>query len=73
MKTGDLVRVLRVPDSVSDSAEFRTRSTLERCVGRIFPIMGFNDVGVIEVQIGEILGKPRIWKASGSSLIALNP
>ena len=47
MKEGDLVRVIRVPAMAQDSERFKTRSTLEQCVGRIFPIMGFNDVGII--------------------------
>ena len=57
MKTGHLIRVLRVPESVSDSAEFNTRSILERCVGRVFPVMGFNELGMIELHVGEIVGK----------------
>ena len=58
MEIGDLIRVLRVPDSVNDSTGFATRSTLERCVGRVFPIVSFNDLRMIELEIGELLGKP---------------
>ena len=58
MKPGDPVRVVRVPDSVQDSERFKTRSILERCVGRIFPIIGFNKYGLIQIDIGEVVNKP---------------
>ncbi len=56
MKEGDLIRVVKVPDDVQDSEEFKTRSTLERCVGRIFPIMGFQE-GFIQIDVGELSGR----------------
>lgn len=69
MKKGNLVRVIRVPDTVQDSESFKTRSTLERCVGHIFPIMGFNEHGMIQIDIGEVVGKPSylesIWIEPG--------
>ena len=69
MKTGDLIRVLRVRDSVTDSPEFATRSTLQHCVGRVFPIMGFNALGMIELHVGGVAGKPSymesIWIEPG--------
>ena len=40
MKEGDLIRVVKLPDAGQDSEEFKTRSTLERCVAG-FRIMGF--------------------------------
>ena len=58
MKEGDLIRVIRVPEGVRDSDEFKTRSTLEHCIGRVFPIMGFNEYGMIQIDVGEIVGKP---------------
>jgi prephenate dehydrogenase len=58
IKQGDLVRVLRVPESVADSGRFETGSTLQRCVGRVFPVMGFNDYGMIQINVGEVVGKP---------------
>ena len=57
MKTGDMIRVLRVPDSVTDSPEFATRSTLQQCVGRVFPIMGLNELGMLELHVGAVVGK----------------
>jgi len=58
LKQGDLVRILRVPDIVQESEGFKTRSTLERCVGRVFPIIAFNEYGMIQIDVGEVVGKP---------------
>jgi hypothetical protein len=57
MKEGDWIRVVKVPDCVQDSEDFKTRSTLERCIGREFPIMGFRE-GFIQIDVGEVVGKP---------------
>jgi hypothetical protein len=57
MKEGDLIRVDKVPDSVQDSREFKSRSTLQRCVGRVFPIMGFQQ-DLMQIDVGEIAGRP---------------
>ena len=57
MKKGDLIRVVKVPNSVEDSEGFKTRSTLEGCVGRVFPVMGFN-AGLIQIDVGEVVGRP---------------
>jgi len=57
MNAGDLVRIIRVPDGVQDSDDFKTRSTLERCVGRVFPVMGSNEYGMIQIDVGELSGK----------------
>jgi hypothetical protein len=35
-----------------------TRSLFELCVGRVFPIVGFNDAGWLELEVGEVLGEP---------------
>lgn len=56
MKEGDLIRIIKVPDSVQDSDEFKTRSTLERCIGRVFPIMGFQE-GCIQIDVGGLSGR----------------
>jgi hypothetical protein len=56
MKGGDLIRVIKVPDSVRDSEDFKTRSILENCVGRVFPIMGFRE-GFIQIDVGEVNSK----------------
>ena len=58
MKEGDLIRIIRVPDGLKDSEEFKTLSTLNLCLGRVFPIVGFNQYGMIQIDVGELLGKP---------------
>ena len=58
LKHGDLVRIMRVPEAVHDTDGFKTRSTFESCVGRVFPIMGFNDVDMSQIDVGEVNGKP---------------
>jgi hypothetical protein len=56
-KPGDLIRIIRVPEVAQDTDGLKTRSTLERCIGHIFPIMGFNNEGMIQIDVGEVLGK----------------
>ncbi|MGC2110883.1 MAG: hypothetical protein WA655_15285 [Candidatus Korobacteraceae bacterium] len=58
MKEGDLIRVVRLPDGVQDSERFSTRAILERCVGHVFPVMGMNNVGYLQIDVGEVVGKP---------------
>jgi hypothetical protein len=58
MKVGDSVRVLKVPSNLLDDPEFRTLSVFEKCVGRLFPVVGIREDGMIEIEIGEVLGKP---------------
>ena len=57
MKTGDLVRVVSVPQNVTDSEDFKTRSLLSLCIGRVFPVMGL-EKGLIAIDVGELNGKP---------------
>jgi hypothetical protein len=57
-KAGDQIRVVRIPASVQDSGELKTRSILERCVGREFAIIGFNEYGMIQIDVGDVVGKP---------------
>lgn len=57
MKVGDRVRVLRVPSTVEDDGEFQTRTILEKCLGKTFPVMDVNPVGMIGLEVGEVIGK----------------
>ena len=41
MKVGDKIRLVRVPPAVKDDGEFKTRTMLTKCIGRIFTIRGF--------------------------------
>ena len=62
MKLGDQVRLVRVPATVRDDVEFPSRTLFAQCVGRVFPIAGFQRVDglpadLIELEVGEVLGK----------------
>ena len=55
MKIGDLVVVTGVPSALPDG--MGTRELFEKCLGRTFPIAGFEN-GLVELQVGEVLGEP---------------
>jgi len=55
MKIGDRVRVLAIPSGLPDG-QIHTRSLFEQCVGRVFPIIGFQE-NLLELEVGEVLGK----------------
>jgi hypothetical protein len=55
MKIGDKVRVIRIPPGLPEG-EIGTKSLFESCVGRTFPIVGFQG-NLLELEVGEILGK----------------
>ena len=55
MNIGDLVRVVSVPSGLPEG-ELATKSLFESCVGRIFPIIGFQG-RLLELEVGEALGK----------------
>jgi hypothetical protein len=54
MKIGDRVRVIGVPDVLPrDQDGLKTTSLFQICVGRVFPIAGFNETNIwIEVDCG---------------------
>ncbi len=67
MKTGDKVRVVRVPDGVP--ADNKQLITLFRgCIGKTFPIVKIDD-GLLELHVGGAFGKPaeyhQIWLEPG--------
>jgi hypothetical protein len=53
---GDAIRVTGFSKFIVDSKKFKTRTILEKCVGRLFPVMGFQK-DWIELHLGKILGK----------------
>ncbi|HEY4905679.1 MAG TPA: hypothetical protein VIH89_19520 [Candidatus Sulfotelmatobacter sp.] len=55
LKVGDRVHLIQVPP-VLPQGEMNTRSLFELCVGRTFPIVGFNG-DLMELEVGEVLGK----------------
>jgi hypothetical protein len=55
MKIGDKVRILTIPPGLLEG-EMRTKSLFEECVGRTFPIVGFED-HLLELEVGEVRGE----------------
>jgi hypothetical protein len=55
MNIGDKIRVIGVPPVLPEGG-MNTRSLFEACVGRIFPIVGFNE-HLLELEVGEIRGQ----------------
>jgi hypothetical protein len=57
LKVGQKVRVIQVPPNLPKDDRLNTESLFVLCVGRVFPIIGFNDAGWLELEVGEVLGK----------------
>jgi hypothetical protein len=55
MKIGDLVVITGVPSTLPDG--MGTRELFEKCLGRAFAIVGFEN-GLVELEVGEVLGEP---------------
>jgi hypothetical protein len=55
MKIGDKVRVIHIPPILPEG-KMNTRQLFDLCVGRVFPIVGFNG-DLLELEVGEVLGK----------------
>lgn len=56
MKIGDKVRITRVPKNLPDN-DLGTKQLFELCLGRVFPIVGFQGE-LVELNVGEVLGEP---------------
>ncbi len=67
MNIGDHVRVIKIPGGLPDD-DLRTRLVFERCLGRVFPVVGLQG-GLLELDVGEVMGeKPymhSIWIEPG--------
>jgi regulator of protease activity HflC (stomatin/prohibitin superfamily) len=46
VRVGDRIRVTGIHSKVRDTKEFKTRTILKRCVGRVFPFTGFKRIGL---------------------------
>ncbi len=55
MQIGDKVEVLRIPANLPDG-DLQTRHLFEKCVGRVFPIVGFQG-DLLELEVGEVAGE----------------
>ena len=55
MKIGDRIEVVAVPGSLPSG--MGTQALFEACVGRVFPIAGIDDNGLLELHVGEVVGE----------------
>ncbi len=55
LRIGDMIRVKGVNAKIVDDGEFNTRTILNRAVGRIFPVVGFQK-DWIELALGKLMG-----------------
>jgi hypothetical protein len=55
MKIGDKVRIVTIPPDLPEG-EIHTRSLFEMCIGKIFPIVGFQG-HLLELEVGEVRGE----------------
>lgn len=57
------MRVIGVPDGLEDYPDLPTKSTFGRCVGRVFVVEGFNEIGMAELGIKSVTGNvgETIW------------
>jgi hypothetical protein len=61
MKVGDQVRIVAVPASLppdSDNGGLNTAVLFKRCLARVFPVVGLNELGYAELDVGEVTGQP---------------
>lgn len=61
VKIGDCVRLVGIPDKLPPDDEpgaLGTNSLFQRCLGRVFPVVGFNELGFAELEVGEVNGQP---------------
>ena len=58
MKIGDKIRVVKIPISAEGvSDEMGTQKLFEDCLGKVFEIKGFDDIGHIELHVGKLRGE----------------
>jgi hypothetical protein len=55
MKIGDTVCVVKIPPKLPEG-ELKTKTVFKRCLGKMFPIVGFQK-GWVELEVGEVVGK----------------
>ena len=55
MKIGDQVEVVAVPEFLPSG--MGTQALFEACVGRIFSIQSIDQNGLLELEVGEVVGE----------------
>jgi hypothetical protein len=54
MKIGDKVRIVTIPPDLPEE-DFHTKSLFEMCIGKVFPIAGFQG-HLLELEVGAVRG-----------------
>jgi|SRR6266850_1456089 hypothetical protein len=74
MKIGDRVEVVAVPESLPSG--MGTQALFAACVGRVFPIEGIDDNGLLQLHVGEVVGEESymhsIWIEADCVLLRAN-
>jgi hypothetical protein len=55
MKVGDTVRVIKIPPGLVEG-KLKTKTVFRRCLGKVFPIVGFQKKWVM-LDVGEVVGR----------------
>jgi hypothetical protein len=61
VKLGDRVRLVSIPGELPPDDEpgaLNTNSLFRRCLGSVFTVVGFNELGYAEPEVGEVNGQP---------------
>ena len=56
MKVGDTVRLIGVPDGLPNPPDLPTGTVFRRCLGHRFLIAGFNEFGMVEINVESVTG-----------------
>ena len=51
-RTGDTVRVLRVPTDLAATSEEETRAAFRLAVGKTYQVQAVNEIGWLEIELG---------------------
>lgn len=60
MRIGDRVGVIGIPNGLpadGDEASLNTSSVFQSCLGHVFHIVAYNEVGLAELDVGEVTGQ----------------
>ncbi|HJT13453.1 MAG TPA: hypothetical protein VJ790_12620 [Dongiaceae bacterium] len=71
MKPGDLVRVVALSPAIPDNPE--SKLVFERSVGHTFPIVDITADGLVELDVGDILGESTDPELVASHTIWIEP
>ena len=71
MKPGDLVRVVALSPNIPNNPN--SKLVFESCVGGIFPIVDITADGLVELDLGDILGESADAEHTTSHTIWIEP